>query len=144
FILSYTRWGLHTVATGGNLIGAAESGVNVRLIKIGNFVMAAMLAGFAGMFTSERIGSILPLQGGPDYMFLAVAGAVTGGTSRLGGAGTVGGGALGVAVLIILEVGFNILGINAFDFPIITGLAILGAMILNVQIARLKNLGKLQ
>src|SRR5581483_11326778 len=35
FVLTWTRWGLHTVATGGNPVGAAESGVNVRRIKIG-------------------------------------------------------------------------------------------------------------
>ena len=40
---------------GGNLIGAAESGVNVRAIKIGNFVLANLLAGFAGILDSTRI-----------------------------------------------------------------------------------------
>jgi simple sugar transport system permease protein len=144
FILSYTRWGLHTVATGGNLIGAAESGVNVRKVKIGNFVLAATLAGFAGMMDSERINSIQPLQGGTDIMFLAVAGAVIGGTSLMGGSGTVIGGLLGVSVLVILRTGFIILGVNAYNFDLITGVAIVGAMVLNVQIQRLKNIGKLQ
>ena len=83
------RWGLWTFATGGNLIGAAESGVNVRRIKIGNFVLANFLAGFAGILDSTRITTIVPLQGGPDLMFLAVAGAVIGGTSLFGGVGTV-------------------------------------------------------
>jgi len=144
FILTYTRWGLHTVATGGNLIGAAESGVNVRLIKIGNFMLASTLAGLAGILDSTRIGSLLPLQGGPDVMFLAVSAAVIGGTSLMGGSGTVLGGFLGVGVLIILQVGFNIIGVNAFYFDLIIGIAILVSMVLNVQINRLKNLGRLQ
>jgi len=144
FILSRTRWGLHTIATGGNLVGASESGVNVRFVKIGNFMLANVLAGLAGILDSERISSIQPLQGGPDIMFLAVAAAVIGGTSLLGGAGTVIGGFLGVSVLIILQNGFNILGVNAFNFDLIIGLAILASMILNVQIQRLKTLGKLQ
>jgi simple sugar transport system permease protein len=144
FILTFTRWGLHTVATGGNLIGAAESGVNVRVIKIGNFMLASTLAGLAGMLDSTRVGSILPLQGGPDVMFLAVSAAVIGGTALMGGSGTVIGGFLGVGVLIILQVGFNIIGVNAFYFDLIIGLAILASMILNVQIGRLKNLGRLQ
>ena len=42
------RWGVHTVATGGNAIGARESGVNVRWIKIGNFMLCSVLGGFAG------------------------------------------------------------------------------------------------
>ena len=84
-MLTWTRWGLHTFATGGNLVGAAESGVNVRRIKIGNFVLANVLAGFAGILDSTRVTTIVPLQGGPDLMFLAVAGAVIGGTSLFGG-----------------------------------------------------------
>ena len=143
-ILTRTRWGLWTIATGGNLIGAAESGVNVRRIKIGNFILANVLAGFAGILDSTRITTIVPLQGGPDLMFLAVAGAVIGGTSLFGGVGTVVGSLIGVAVLIILRTGLDIIGVSAFTFDLITGLAILGSMIANVQVARLRNLGRLQ
>ena len=143
-ILTWTRWGLWTVATGGNPIGAAESGVNVRWIKIGNFVLANFLAGFAGILDSTRITTIVPLQGGPDLMFLAVAGAVIGGTSLFGGVGTVIGSFIGVGVLIILRTGLNIIGVSAFTFELIIGLAILVSMIVNVQVARLRNLGKLQ
>jgi simple sugar transport system permease protein len=143
-ILTWTRWGLWTFATGGNLLGAAESGVNVRAIKIGNFMLANVLAGFAGIVNSTRITTIVPLQGGPDLMFLAVAGAVIGGTSLFGGVGTVVGGFIGVAVLIILRTGLNVIGVSAFTFDLITGLAILASMIANVQVARLRNLGRLQ
>ena len=143
-LLTRTRWGLHTVATGGNLIGASESGVNVRMIKIGNFVIANVLAGLAGILDSERITSIQPLQGGADIMFLAVAAAVIGGTSLLGGSGTVAGAFVGVVVLQILQNGFNILGVNAFNFDLIIGIAILISMVLNIQIARLRNVGRLQ
>jgi simple sugar transport system permease protein len=142
-VLVRTRWGVHTVATGGNAIGAKESGVNVRWIKIGNFVLCSVLGGFAGILDSTRITSILPLQGGTDIMFLAVAAAVIGGTSLMGGSGTIIGGFLGVCVLAILNIGFTILGVSAFNFDLIIGIAILGAMILNVQIQRLKNLGVL-
>ena len=67
FVLTWTRWGLHTIATGGNLVGAAESGVNVRMVKIGNFVLANLLAGFAGILDSTRITTIVPLQGGAGH-----------------------------------------------------------------------------
>ena len=76
-------------------------------------------------------------------MFLAVAAAVIGGTSLMGGSGTIIGGFLGVVVLAVLNIGFVILGVSAFNFDLIIGIAILGAMILNVQIQRLKNLGQL-
>ena len=143
FVLTWTRWG-STIATGGNLIGAAESGVNVRMIKIGNFVLANVLAGFAGILDSTRITTIVPLQGGADIMFLAVAGAVIGGTSLFGGQGSVIGAFIGVAVLVILRTGFSIIGVSAFTFDLIIGIAIIASMIVNVQVARLRNLGKLQ
>jgi len=143
-VLTRTRWGLHTIAVGGNVVGAAEAGVNVRLIKIGNFVLANVLAGFAGILDSVRITSILPLQGGPDIMFQAVAAAVIGGTVLVGGAGTVIGGILGVIVLAFLNIGFTIVGVSAFYFDLIIGLAILASMIANVQVGRLKTLVRIQ
>jgi simple sugar transport system permease protein len=144
FVLVRMRWGLHTIATGGNLIGAAEAGVNVRAVKVGNFVLANVLAGFAGILDSTRVTTIVPLQGGPDLMFLAVAGAVIGGTSLFGGSGSVIGAFIGVAVLVILRTGFNIIGVSAFTFDLIIGIAIIASMVVNVQVARLRNLGKLQ
>ena len=107
-------------------------------------MLANVLAGFAGILDSTRITTIVPLQGGPDLMFLAVAGAVIGGTSLFGGVGTVIGAFIGVAVLIILRTGLNIIGVSAFTFDLIIGLAILASMIVNVQVARLRNLGRLQ
>ena len=143
-VLTRTRWGLYTIATGGNIVGASESGVNVRGIKIGNFVLCSVLGGFAGILESVRITSILPLQGGYPVMFLAVAGAVIGGTSLFGGLGTITGAFLGVLVLVILENGFNIIGVSAFKFNIVIGSAILVAMALNVYLARVRTLGRFE
>jgi simple sugar transport system permease protein len=141
-VLSYTRWGLHTVATGGNLLGAKESGVNVNRIKIGNFMLTSLLAGFAGILEGFRITSIDPGAGGTNIMFAAVAGAVIGGTSLMGGLGTIVGAFLGVLVLSILQDGFTLLGVSAFTFDIILGAAILIAMILNVRLQLLREAGR--
>jgi simple sugar transport system permease protein len=141
-VLSYTRWGLHTVATGGNLLGASESGVNVRRVKIGNFMLCSLLGGFAGILEAFRITSIDPNTGGPGIMFMAVAGAVIGGTSLMGGLGTIVGAFLGVLVLSILQDGFTLLGVSAFTFDLILGAAILIAMILNVRLQLLREAGR--
>ena len=141
-ILSYTRWGLHTVATGGNLLGASESGVNVNRVKIGNFMLASVFGGFAGILEAFRITSIDPNTGGPGIMFMAVAGAVIGGTSLMGGLGTIVGAFLGVLVLSILNDGFTLLGVSAFTFDLILGAAILIAMILNVRLQLLREAGR--
>jgi simple sugar transport system permease protein len=134
-MLRHTRWGLHTVAAGGNPTGAAEAGIHIRRIKIGNFMMCSVLGGFAGILNAFHVTSIDPNAGGANVMFLAIASAVIGGTSLLGGSGTILGGLFGAAVLGILQDGFTLLGINAFTFDIITGAAILITMISNVQFA---------
>ena len=141
-VLSSTRWGLHTYATGGNPLGSREAGVGVARIKIGNFIMCAALGGFVGIIESFRINSIDPLAGGPDIVLLCIASAVIGGTALLGGIGTVTGAFLGALVLVILRNGFTLQGIDSYTFNVVLGIAILAAMVLNVYIARLRGAGR--
>lgn len=137
FVLRQTRWGLHTIAAGGNLVGAAEAGINVARIKIGNFILTSVLAGFTGILEAFRIGSTDPLAGGAAIMFLAVAAGVIGGTPLAGGSGTIIGGLVGAVVLGVLRDGFTLQGINAFTFDMIIGAAILIAMVANIHLGRL-------
>jgi simple sugar transport system permease protein len=137
-LLRHTRWGLHTQAAGANPIGASEAGIHVNRLRLGNFILAAVLAGFTGMLEAFRITSIDPQAGGNQIMFLAVAAAVIGGTPLTGGSGTIVGGLIGAAVLGILNDGFTLIGINAFTFNIILGAAILAAMIFNIHVGRIR------
>ncbi|SDC51930.1 ABC transporter permease [Paraburkholderia lycopersici] len=140
-LLRHTRWGLHTQAAGANPLGASEAGIHVNRLRLGNFVIAAVLAGFTGILEGFRITSIDPQAGGNQIMFLAVASAVIGGTPLTGGSGTIVGGLVGAAVLGILNDGFTLIGINAFTFNIILGAAILAAMIFNIHVGRLRRKG---
>jgi simple sugar transport system permease protein len=133
-VLSWTRWGMHTVATGGNLLGASESGVNVSRIKIVSFMICSLLGGLVGVMESFRIKDIDPLNGGTTAMFTAVAGAVIGGTALNGGIGTIVGAFLGVLALQTINDGFTLLGISAYVYYLIEGAAILVAMILNLRL----------
>jgi simple sugar transport system permease protein len=141
-VLSRTRWGLHTYATGGNPLGSREAGVSIARIKIGNFMLCGVLGGLVGIIEAFRINSIDPLVGGPNIVLLCIASAVIGGTALLGGVGTVAGASLGALVLVILQNGFTLQGISAYTFNIILGIAILVAMILNVYVARLRGAGR--
>ena len=140
-VLRRTRWGLHTIAAGANPVGAAEAGIRVNRLKIGNFMIAAALAGFTGILESFRISSIDPQAGGNGIMFLAVAAGVIGGTPLAGGSGTIVGGLIGAFVLGVLSDGFTLIGINAFTFNIILGAAILAAMLFNIHVGRLRRSG---
>jgi simple sugar transport system permease protein len=136
-VLTRTRWGAHTIATGGNPIGARESGVPINRIRMKNFVVASMLAGFAGLIEGIRIGSFDPgaaVSG--QKVFDSVAAAVIGGTLLTGGSGTVIGAFLGALVLAILRDGFILEGVSAFTFNMVLGSAIIVAMVFNVIAAR--------
>ncbi len=141
FALVKTRWGMHTIATGGNLVGAQEVGVKTGFIKIGNFVICSVLGGLAGTLDCFRIGSIDPLAGGTEIMFMAIASAVIGGTLLTGGSGTIFGAFLGAVVLGILKDGFTLSGVSAYTFDMILGGAILITMLINVHLSRLRAAG---
>ncbi|NNC22780.1 ABC transporter permease [Salinisphaera sp. USBA-960] len=141
FVLVRTRWGLHTIAVGGNLQGATEAGVKVNFVKIRNFVVCSMLAGFGGVLDAYHIGSITPLAGGTQIMFMCIASAVIGGTLLAGGVGTIIGAFFGALVLGILKDGFTLAGVSAYTFNMILGVAILVTMIVNVHLGRFKLFG---
>jgi simple sugar transport system permease protein len=140
-LLTRTRWGLHTFAVGGNLLGSREAGIRVRWVKIRNFMLASTLAGFAGILEAVRITSTDPLAGGSGIMFQAIAAAVIGGTLLAGGSGTVIGAFIGACVLGILRDGFTLQGVSAFTFDLILGLAILVAMVVDIYVTRLRHRG---
>jgi len=134
-----TTFGLHIVATGGNGTAASEAGIKVAWVKVACFAICSLLGGFLGILDGYRIGSLNPGTDGLTLMFYGVAAAVIGGTALTGGRGTMIGAAIGAIVLGVLEDGFNIMGINAFAYQLVLGLAILGAMILNIQMDRLRS-----
>jgi len=54
-VLTRTRWGLHTIATGGNQLGAREAGINVGRIKYGNFMITGVLGALVGLQTADDV-----------------------------------------------------------------------------------------
>ncbi len=141
-MLTSTRWGLHTIAVGGNLVGASEAGVRVGRVKVANFMITSTLGALVGMLEAFRVNTIDPSAGGTEIMFAAVAASVIGGTALAGGSGTIIGAFIGALVLGTLRDGFNLIGISAEAFDLILGIAILGAMISNVHLARLRRAGR--
>ncbi len=141
-LLVRTRWGLYTIAAGGNLLGAREAGINVGRIKYGNFMITGFMGALIGLQTAFYTSTVDPSAGGYGPMFYAVIAAVIGGTAMLGGSGTILGAFLGAVVLATLTDGFDIIGVSANPLPIIFGGAILVAMIANVQLARLRQAGR--
>jgi simple sugar transport system permease protein len=89
-----------------------------------------------------QLNTIDPAAGGFQAMFYAVTAAVIGGTAMLGGSGTVLGAFLGSIVLALLLDGFNLVGISGTIINLIFGAAVLLAMVINVQLARVRAAGR--
>jgi simple sugar transport system permease protein len=138
-LLNRTRWGVYTIAVGGNKHGAAEAGINVRLTVIRNFIVCSVFAGFVGIMEATRATSVTPdTAGASETMFRAVSAAVIGGTLLLGGEGTAIGALLGALFLGVLRDGLTLEGVNADYLDFILGLAILFAMVINVYVGRVR------
>ena len=140
-LLTRTRWGLHTVSVGGNLLGSQEAGISVARIKYGNFMFTGALGALVGFQTMYYANTIDPNSASYTPMFNAVTAAVIGGTAMLGGSGTIIGAFFGAIVLANLQTGFSVEGVSANLFYVIEGAAILIAMVANVQLARLRERG---
>jgi simple sugar transport system permease protein len=138
-VLSFTRWGIYTVAVGGNRLGASEAGIRTRRVLTGNFVMCAALAGFVGILEAVRASTTTPDPSGSNaILFQAISAAVIGGTLLQGGSGTVIGAFIGAIFLGILQEGLNIKGVSANYFYFYLGLAILIAMAFNTYVSRVR------
>jgi simple sugar transport system permease protein len=138
-LLNLTRWGMYTIAVGGNKHGAAEAGINVRLTVIRNFIVCSLFAGFVGVLEAVRSSSVTPdTAGASETMFRAVSAAVIGGTLLAGGQGTAVGALIGAVFLGILRDGLTLEGVNADYLDFILGGAILGAMVVNVYVGRVR------
>ena len=137
-VLNRTTFGLHTIATGSNIIGAKEIGVRTDRIKLYNFMIAGGFAAAAGVINTVEFASADPLAGGPFLTLQAVAAAVIGGTSLLGGSGTAVGALVGAFVVATLNNGLVMMGAQATVSDIYLGAAIVLAMIMNVQVDRMR------
>ena len=125
-VLRFTVIGRRIYAVGGNAEAARLSGINVHAYKLGAFVLSSAAAGFAGVLFGCRLGAINPtaLQG---TELTVIAAAILGGTSLLGGAGSVLKTVIGALLLFTLTNGFNVLDLGASYQGLIEGAVVIAA-----------------
>ena len=139
FLLNRSRQGNWITATGGNERAASARGVNTANVKIGLFVLSAVLAGFAGIISSSRIGTAYAISG-TGYELEVIAMCVVGGTSLYGGRGTIIGTVIGVILLRSIRNGIIVVGVPGLAYNMFVGLIILFAVLLQAMVER-RNLG---
>jgi ribose transport system permease protein len=130
FILGKMRTGRYTYAVGSNEEAARRSGINVNQIKVVAYVISGMMAALVGVILASRMLTAQP-NSAIGYELNAIAACVIGGTSLMGGVGTVLGTVIGSFIIGILTVGLTMAGANYFMQQIIIGLVLLGSVTLD-------------
>jgi simple sugar transport system permease protein len=136
-LLTRTRFGARVIATGSNLIGAAEAGVPIRRVKVWCFVLCSFIAGLIGIIDAIHYGTLDPGNSGVDYILYAIGACVIGGTALTGGRGTVVGAFIGALLIGILQDGLTLNNISTNSLFIYLGVIIIVAVAVNVQFDRL-------
>ena len=127
FILGKTRIGRYIYAVGSNEEAARLSGIKVNQVKIVAYVISGLLAALVGIILASRMVTSQP-NSASGYELNAIAASVIGGTSLMGGVGTVMGAVIGSFIIGILTVGLTMAGANYFMQQIIVGLVLIAAV----------------
>ena len=135
FVLNRTKLGRYAYAIGGNEEAAILSGINVKLYKTMVYALCGMLSGLAALILTARLNSAQPIAGNM-YELDAIAATVIGGTSLMGGEGTVLGTLIGALIMGVLRNGLNLLGVSSFIQQIVIGSVIIIAVLLDMALKK--------
>ncbi|KAB8307544.1 ABC transporter permease [Erwinia endophytica] len=125
--LKYTRYGKYVYAIGGNMTSAKVSGINVNKYLVVVYTIAGGLSGLAGVVLAARVSSGQSSMG-VSYELDAIAAAVIGGSSLMGGVGRITGTLIGAVILGLIKSGFTFVGVDAYIQDIIKGVIIVAAV----------------
>ena len=131
FVLNHTKIGRYTFAIGSNKEATKLAGVNVKFYHIAAYTICGLFAGLAAIAYSATYVTIYP-GSGAGFEMDAIAGAIVGGVSASGGVGSIVGAFLGVLVISLMKVGLPFIGLQANWQQIITGLVLIGAILIDV------------
>jgi D-xylose transport system permease protein len=131
FIASRTRFGRHVYAVGGNAEAARRAGINVDRVRIIVFMISGFMAGVGGIMLASRLRSVATNTGGGNLLLLIIAAAVIGGTSLFGGIGRVMAALYGALVIASIQNGMDLMGLASGTKFVITGLVLLGAVLVD-------------
>lgn len=129
-LLTRTVWGRYITAIGTNENAVRLAGVRPELPKTLVFALLGMLTGVASIFYTSRLGSADP-NAGVGLELSAIAAVVIGGTSLMGGRGSVINSFLGVLIIVTLEAGLAQIGATEPKKRVVTGLVIVMAVVLD-------------
>lgn len=131
FILRRTVLGMRIYAVGGNANAARLSGIKVWLILLFVYCFSGLMAGLGGVMSASRLFAANGLQLGQSYELDAIAAVILGGTSFVGGIGSIWGTLVGGLIIAVLSNGLVLTGVSDIWQYIIKGLVIIAAVALD-------------
>lgn len=134
-ILTQTRYGSATFATGGNAGAARAQGVPVDAVRIINFVISGSLAGLAGVIEASRAQLIYPATGA-GLELEVIASSVIGGTLLAGGYGSIIGATMGVLITGMLRTGLVLQSVPATLYQGYIGVILIITVVINTTVRR--------
>jgi len=127
FLTANTTFGRYLYAIGGNPDAARLSGINLKRYILAAFCLMGALAGLASLLHTARVGSASP-DAGTLMELDAIASCVIGGTSLMGGRGTVFGAVLGALILSSLDNGMSLLNVENWAQYVVKGGVLVAAV----------------
>ncbi len=128
FLLNYTKFGRYVYAIGGNETSARVSGVNVKLNKMLVYILAGTFAALAGVVLAARVNAGSPVAG-LNYEMDAITICVIGGTSLMGGTGSVRGVVAGMLLMGVVTNGMTLMNVSSYWQLIVKGSIIVLAVL---------------
>jgi len=137
-LIRRTRFGRHVLAVGGNAEAARRAGIQVDNVRLVVFTLAGTLAAAGGIMAASRLFAVNQSSGGADTLLNVIAAAVIGGTSLFGGRGSAYSALLGAVVIVSIENGMNLLGVESSTRFLVTG----GVLLLAASVDALSRRGR--
>ncbi len=126
-LLSRTTFGRYVYATGGNAEAARLGGVRINTVRVATFALSGAAAALAGTIDASRVLSA-QASAGSFLTFTVLTGIIVGGTSIMGGEGSVQRTVLGCLFIALVANGFNLLGLDPYYQQITLGIILLLAV----------------
>ncbi|GGV30186.1 sugar ABC transporter permease [Actinomadura cremea] len=135
YIAKFTAYGRSIYTIGGNAAAARLAGINLTRVRVLLFATTGLLSAITGVLLAARLGSG---SGGAasGLEFDVIAAVVIGGTALAGGRGGMLGTLLGVVFITVIGNGLVLLGVDSFLQNVVRGVIIVGAVLINVLVAR--------
>ena len=132
FISNKTSFGRYIYAIGGNAEAAALSGINIKRNTLWVFILMGGLSGVAGVILTSRLNAAT-VSAGEIYELDAIAAAVIGGTSLMGGKGKIVGTLIGALIMASIDNGMSMMNIQTFWQYIVKGLILIIAVWIDIS-----------